>query len=76
MIECAQVVLDVTNSSSKLVFEPLPEDDPKQRRPDISKAKALLHWEPKIDLRTGLRMSLSYFRESLATESQSSKISR
>jgi dTDP-glucose 4,6-dehydratase len=76
MLECAQIVLDVTNSHSKLVFEPLPEDDPKQRRPDISKAKALLHWEPTIGLRAGLGMSLSYFRESLATESRSSKLSR
>lgn len=74
MIECAQVVLEVTGSASKLVFEPLPQDDPKQRRPDISKAKALLGWEPKIDLRTGLRMSLDYFRESLASEGQGRKI--
>jgi dTDP-glucose 4,6-dehydratase len=70
MLECAQVVLDVTESASKLVFEPLPQDDPKQRCPDISKARALLGWEPKIDLRTGLRMSLGYFRESLARANQ------
>ena len=70
MLECARVVLEVTGSSSKLVFEPLPQDDPKQRCPDISKAKALLGWEPKIDLRTGLRMSLDYFRESLADENR------
>jgi dTDP-glucose 4,6-dehydratase len=68
MLECARVVLEVTGSSSKLVFEPLPQDDPKQRCPDITKAKALLGWEPKIDLRTGLQMSLEYFRESLAVE--------
>jgi dTDP-glucose 4,6-dehydratase len=70
MLECAQVVLEVTGSDSKLVYLPLPQDDPKQRCPDISKAKALLGWEPKIDLRTGLRLSLEYFRESLMTEKQ------
>jgi dTDP-glucose 4,6-dehydratase len=62
MIECAKVVLEVTGSRSKLRFEPLPQDDPKQRRPDITKAQRLLGWEPKIDLRTGLEMSLAYFR--------------
>ncbi len=68
MLECARVVLEVTGSSSKLNFAPLPQDDPKQRCPDISKAKALLGWEPKIDLRTGLLMSLDYFRGSLAAK--------
>jgi dTDP-glucose 4,6-dehydratase len=67
MLECAKVVLEVTGSNSKLVFEPLPHDDPKQRCPDISKAKALLGWEPTIDLRTGLRMTLDFFRQSLAS---------
>ncbi len=70
VLECAQVVLEVTGSHSKLVFEPLPQDDPKQRCPDISKAKALLGWEPSIDLRTGLLMTLDYFRESLTAESR------
>jgi dTDP-glucose 4,6-dehydratase len=65
MIECAKVVLEVTGSKSKLRFEPLPQDDPKQRQPDISKAKQLLGWEPKIDLRTGLQMSLDYFRHAV-----------
>jgi len=68
MLECAKVVLEVTGSSSKLAFEPLPEDDPRQRCPDISKAKQLLGWEPRIDLRTGLKMSLEYFQEALAAE--------
>jgi len=62
ILECAREVLDVTGSDSKIRFEPLPQDDPKQRRPDISKAKRLLGWEPAIDLRTGLQMSLEYFR--------------
>ena len=67
ILECAEVVLEVTGSGSKVRFEPLPEDDPKQRRPDIGKARALLGWEPKIDLRTGLRMSLDYFRAAVTS---------
>ena len=70
MIECANMVLEVTDSASKLAFEALPEDDPKQRCPDISKARALLGWNPTIDLRGGLLMSLDYFRESLAARSR------
>jgi dTDP-glucose 4,6-dehydratase len=62
ILECAQRVLAVTGSKSKIVREPLPPDDPKQRRPDITKARTLLGWEPKIDLETGLRLSLDYFR--------------
>ena len=63
ILECARVVLEVTGSSSKIRHDPLPQDDPKQRRPDISKAKRLLGWAPKVDLRMGLRLSLDYFRE-------------
>ena len=65
ILECAKVVLDVTGSKSNIRFESLPQDDPKQRCPDISKAKRLLGWEPKIDLRTGLRMSLDYFESAV-----------
>ncbi len=71
MIECAEVVLKVTGSKSKIRFEPLPEDDPTQRRPDISKAKALLGWSPTIDLETGLKLSLQYFRERVERERSS-----
>ena len=67
MVECAQRVLAVTGSKSKLTFQPLPQDDPKQRRPDISRARALHGWEPKTDLETGLRLSLDYFRQAVAT---------
>jgi len=63
ILECAKRVLAVTGSKSNIRYEPLPQDDPKQRRPDITKAKTLLGWEPKIDLETGLRMSLEYFRK-------------
>jgi len=65
MLECAKQVLEVTASASRVRFEPLPQDDPKQRRPDITKAKQLLGWEPKIDVRTGLEMSLEYFRSAV-----------
>ncbi len=68
ILECAQLVLKVTGSKSKIRNEPLPQDDPKQRRPDITKARQLLGWEPKIDLETGLRLSLDYFRKALAEE--------
>ena len=49
-------------SNLEIVFEPLPEDDPRKRRPDISKAKRLLGWEPKIALATGLKQTVEYFR--------------
>jgi dTDP-glucose 4,6-dehydratase len=62
IVECARRVLAVTGSKSKLRYEPLPQDDPKQRCPDITKARTLLRWEPKTDLETGLRLSLGYFR--------------
>src|ERR1700674_819194 len=68
ILECAQHVIKVTGSKSKITYEPLPQDDPKQRRPDITKARQLLGWEPKIALETGLRMSLDYFRTALAEE--------
>jgi dTDP-glucose 4,6-dehydratase len=68
ILECAKRVLAVTGSKSSIRHEPLPQDDPKQRRPDISKAKALLGWEPKVDLETGLRMSLDYFRKAALQE--------
>jgi dTDP-glucose 4,6-dehydratase len=63
ILECARVVLEVTGSSSRIRFAPLPEDDPVQRQPDITKAKRLLGWEPKIDLKTGLKLCLEFFRQ-------------
>jgi dTDP-glucose 4,6-dehydratase len=66
ILECAQLVLKVTGSKSKICYEPLPQDDPKQRKPDITKARQLLGWEPKIDLETGLRLSLDYFKKAVA----------
>jgi len=62
ILECAQAVLEVTGSKSELRFEPLPQDDPTRRKPDISKAKRVLGWEPKIGLREGLKLSLEFFK--------------
>ena len=62
MLELAEEVLRQTGSRSKLVFKDLPKDDPKQRRPDIAKAKALLGWEPKVPLREGLANTIEYYR--------------
>jgi dTDP-glucose 4,6-dehydratase len=61
ILECAQAVLDVTGSKSELRFEPLPQDDPARRRPDITKARTLLGWEPRVSLQDGLKRSLEFF---------------
>jgi dTDP-glucose 4,6-dehydratase len=68
ILDCAQTVLQVTCSRSPIRFEPLPQDDPTRRRPDIGKARRLLGWEPVVDLEQGLRMSLDYFTEQLHQE--------
>ncbi len=59
--QLAEHVIELTGSKSKIVYMPLPHDDPKQRRPDITKAKALLDWEPTIQLREGLTRTIGYF---------------
>jgi len=61
ILECAQAVLEATGSKSALRFEPLPEDDPTRRRPDITKARTLLGWEPQVALKEGLARSLAFF---------------
>ena len=66
ILECAQQVLAVTGSKSRIRHEPLPQDDPKQRCPDITKARQLLGWQPTIALPTGLKKSLEYFRRAAA----------
>jgi dTDP-glucose 4,6-dehydratase len=66
ILDCAQQVLKVTGSKSAITYAPLPQDDPKQRRPDITLAKSQLGWEPKVQLAEGLRLSLPYFRGALA----------
>ena len=62
ILECAREVLAVTGAKSGILFQPLPQDDPTRRRPDITKARELLGWEPKIKLRHGLEKSLEYFK--------------
>jgi dTDP-glucose 4,6-dehydratase len=66
ILECAQRVLAVTGSGSPVIFVDLPQDDPKQRRPDITKARTILGWEPKVELEEGLRLSVEYFRGEVA----------
>jgi dTDP-glucose 4,6-dehydratase len=62
ILECAREILAVTGASTEIIFKPLPQDDPTRRRPDITRAKELLGWEPKIKLRHGLEKSLEYFK--------------
>jgi len=67
MLELAEKVIELTGTKSKIVFQPLPSDDPKQRCPDISLAKEKLGWEPKIALDEGLKDTIAYFRKALTT---------
>ena len=67
MLALAEAILKLSGSKSKLVFEPLPADDPKQRQPDIALAKAKLGWQPKVALDDGLKETIAYFRQLLAT---------
>ena len=64
--ELAEKVIQLTGSKSKLVFKPLPQDDPRQRKPDITLAKQLLNWEPKVPLEEGLKKTIEYFDKLLA----------
>jgi dTDP-glucose 4,6-dehydratase len=66
ILEFAERVLTLTGAKVALEFKPLPQDDPKQRCPDITKAKRVLHWEPKVGLEEGLRLTLEYFRQQVA----------
>ncbi len=66
MIDLAREIIELTGSKSRLVFRPLPEDDPKVRQPDITRARTLLGWEPKVQRREGLTKTLAYFRTKIA----------
>jgi UDP-glucuronate decarboxylase len=66
--QLAEQVIELTGSSSKIVFHPLPQDDPKQRRPDIGLAQSLLAWQPKVQLRDGLKKTIAYFDKLLREE--------
>jgi dTDP-glucose 4,6-dehydratase len=68
ILECAAEVQALVGSQSKIVFKPLPRDDPKQRQPDITRARSLLGWEPKVQLGEGLSRSLEYFKACVAAE--------
>ena len=61
ILDLAELIIEMTATKSKIRFEPLPSDDPRQRQPDISKAKTVLAWEPKTDLRVGLAKTIAYF---------------
>ena len=63
--DIANKVINLTNSNSNIIYKPLPEDDPKQRKPDISQAKEKINWEPKINLIDGLRKTIEYFEKTL-----------
>jgi len=60
--QIAETIIEMTGSTSKVIYKPLPEDDPKVRRPDITRAQTLLNWGPKVDLREGLTKTIDYFR--------------
>ena len=63
ILDFAQAIRRLMGSDLDLIYEPLPDDDPRKRRPDISKAKRLLGWEPKVSLEEGLRETVEYFRQ-------------
>ena len=69
ILEFAQRIRELTEAKVEIVFNPLPQDDPKQRCPDISKAKRILKWEPKVNLEEGLRLTLEYFRQQVSAVS-------
>ena len=75
MLELAQIVLELTASRSELVFRPLPADDPRQRRPDISRAEEVLKWKPKTALREGLAKTIDYFENLLSNLENPSVVS-
>ena len=70
ILECAQEIRSLIGGDVRIDFKPLPVDDPMRRRPDITKAKSLLGWEPKVALREGLERSLPYFKECVAAEAR------
>jgi UDP-glucuronate decarboxylase len=70
ILELAELVLELTNSDSKLIFKPLPSDDPKQRKPDITRAKKELNWTPSVGLKEGLKQTVAYFDEIVAKQKE------
>ncbi len=68
ILELAERIIKLTGSKSKIEFKPLPEDDPARRKPDISRAKRVLGWEPEVDLETGLKLTIEYFKRELGLD--------
>ena len=66
LLEMAELVVELTGSSAEVVFEPLPEDDPQVRQPDITRARQLLGWEPEVGLREGLVETIEQYAKSIA----------
>jgi UDP-glucuronate decarboxylase len=62
MLELAEKIIALTGGKSKIIYQPLPADDPKQRKPDITLVKTKMHWEPKISLEDGLKETIAYFK--------------
>src|SRR5712692_269519 len=70
ILDFAKLIIKLIGSKSQITYEPLPEDDPKQRRPNISRAKKVLSWEPRVSFEEGIKKTIEYFRESLKTTDQ------
>jgi len=68
ILDFAKEIVELSGSKSEIVFKPLPQDDPRVRRPDIDRARKLLGWEPKTERRVGMRRTLEYFRARLTTQ--------
>jgi len=68
--QIARAIITLVGSSSRIVYQPLPQDDPKQRRPDITRARTILGWEPHVGLEEGLAKTVSYFKTKLAAEAR------
>jgi len=65
IIDFAQLIKELTNSKSPIIFKPLPQDDPKQRKPDITRIKTTLKWQPKVGLNEGLKKTIGWFKEKI-----------
>jgi dTDP-glucose 4,6-dehydratase len=70
ILDFAKEIVRLTDSKSRIVFSPLPQNDPKVRQPDISKAKRVLRWEPKVSREEGLKRTLQYFKEKIAASAR------
>ncbi len=68
VLQLAQEIIELTSTRGKTVFKPLPQDDPKVRRPDISKAKSVLNWEPKVERQEGLKKTIEYFAQKIRSQ--------